>query len=239
MDEKPKSARDRLSNIREFFWPILEPFSEEQIKKEKKRIEKYSRDSIQTAIEGLHDEKPIELMLDQAEKLFTDEGNRLENVERKCAIITGFSGIAVMLSFGFIKILFEKSNIGLLDMVTFFTTFLIVNIYLLRALLYSVEGLKRKGYFHTTEKDILDLVGSNHPKRHLISVYLENRVKNFSAINSKVDSMQMAILFFKRALIAVFIIALVYFLIKIAITLFAYLSNDFVRLIHCKSTQPL
>ncbi|MCK4826546.1 hypothetical protein KA005_62970 [bacterium] len=215
MNKRLQGIKEGLRNIREFFWPILEPFSEEQIKSQEERIEKYSRENFQSAIKDIEDEKTIELILGQAEKLFSDEDNRLESVERKCAIIIGFSGVAIMLSFGFIQILFDKSNISLLNLTSLFMAFLFVNIYLVKALLCSVQGLTRKGYYRTDEKDIYDLVGATHPKKQIASVYIENRVKNFSVINEKVDHMHMAILFFKRALIAAFTIALIYFLIRI------------------------
>jgi hypothetical protein len=221
MEEKSKGIKDRLRDIREFFWPILEPFTDEQIERQKRRLEKYTKENIQSEIQGIKAPKTIDLMLDLAEKLLDDEERRLETVERKAAIIVGFSGVAIMLSFGFIKFLFEKSDISLFNMIIFFLMFIFVNGYFVRALVFSVEALRKAEYHRTKEKDLLDLTGSTSGKKYLISVYIENRVRNSEVINRKVDNMHMGISFFKRALIAVFIIGYIYFLIRVCLLIYS------------------
>ena len=96
-----------------------------------------------------------------------------------------------------------------------FLMFLIVNIYLITALVHSVGGLKKRKYNRFSEEDFLNLPKAADPKRQLAALYIEYRVKNFRAINLKVDSMHLATQFFKRALIAAFVVAVAIFVFNI------------------------
>jgi hypothetical protein len=215
MSEKKKDNWKTLKKIIEFFWPYYSPFTKEQIQNQKKWVENYSREKVEPKFENIQDEKTIDFMLDQAEKLFDDEDRRVESVERKCAIITGFSGVAIMLSFGFIETLFSETSMNTSNVIFLFLMFFFVNIYLITALIYSVEGIKKRNYFRVEERDFIGLPTVANPKKQMAVLYIEKRVKNFRAINLKVDSMHFAILFFKRALITALIFAVAIFIFNI------------------------
>jgi hypothetical protein len=215
MSENKKKSWKKLKNIVEFFWPYYDPLTEKQIIDRKNREEEFSRKNVETKLEDVKDKIKIDFMLEQAEKLFMDEDKRVESVERKCAIIIGFSGVAIMLSFGFIETLFGEPSMSNINIALLFLMFLIVNIHLITALIHSVGGLRKRNYERFNEEDFLNLAEAADPKKQLAALYIECRVKNFRAINLKVDSMHLATQFFKRALIAAFVVAVTIFVFNI------------------------
>ena len=215
-----------LKKIFEFIWPYYDSYTKEQLRNMKNREKSYSKDNLEEEFKYVKDDKTIDFILEQAEKLFDDEDKRVENIERKCSIITGFSGLAIMLSFGFVETLFKETSMNTVNLIFLFLMFFIVNIYLIAALINAVGGLKKRDYFRVNETNFIVIAKSTSPKIKLAALYIENRVKNFRVINRKVDRMHLATQFFKRALIAAFLIAVCIFSFNIYSTYSSKLNSE-------------
>lgn len=206
-----------LKKIREIFWPKLDSFTKLQLKRREEQIERYSKENIRLRLGQVKDTAALDTLLELAEKLSRDEELRVENVERKAALILGFSGIMITLNLSFMKFSLDSYRDRFSVIFFLFLMFVSAGSYLLRALLYSVDALRRRSYDKLGEGDILQLIESGDEKKELISLYLEKRVRNFDVVNDKVSSMHMAVLFFKRSLLALFLFTAIYFFLLVLV----------------------
>jgi len=101
--------------LKELLWPTLEPFTEEQIKKEKENNKKYGEMSnILNSIAYIEDESYAEEFAKTAKSLFEDEEERLKTVESKSVTLLSATGLIITLVVNFsdqiIKVLSDSAN---------------------------------------------------------------------------------------------------------------------------------
>jgi hypothetical protein len=103
--------------------------------------------------------------------------------------------------------------------------------YFFTAVIYSLRGLERKGYYKLDIKDIIDsqLKDKKDYFKKIAALTLTNRVKNYRVINSKVDCAVMSHLFFKRGIVALIFTAILYICANLN---FAFLKFDIIHIVY-------
>ena len=127
--------RTILSNIREFFWPLLEPLEEPEIQ--------------QINIEDCKvDDKDMDLVLEYLKENQASEDNRRKEVESKATIFIGTFAIANTVLINLMKEFFFDSDttIRKINYLVFFLVSLTI-IYLCRAIQFAIRALKRRKYY--------------------------------------------------------------------------------------------
>lgn len=211
---RKNNLNNSLHILREFFFPILDPFTPEQLAKEEDRLKQWDHDNIYEKLSTVANTEYFEQSLMQSEKLSNDEVERLNKVEGKATRILGFSGVTISIAIGF------TANISV-DSITNWTSIiqllpsLLAIIYLFISILYALKANKRGAYHKVGESDIIDSMHTDNMQKYLMAKYIECRVKNYKTINAKVDSMEMAFLYFKRALFSFLAVPLIYVLVKL------------------------
>jgi hypothetical protein len=210
--------------LKELLWPTLDPFTDEQIKKEEERNKKYGdMDNIVGSIEYIKDESYAEEFAKTAKSLFEDEEERLKTVENKSVTLLSATGLIITLVVNFsdqiIKVFTDSSNksIWYIILICFASTIA----YFFTSVIYSLRGLERKGYSKLDVKDIIDaqLQDKRDYFKKIAALSLSNRVKNYKVINDKVDCVVMSHLFFKRGIIALVLTGIFYMCSKINFSL--------------------
>lgn len=209
-----------LIKIRELFWPMLEPFTDEQIKKEEELNRKYGNDAtILNDIRYINDDDYAEKFFKTASELFEDEKARLKTVEAKSVTLLSATGLIITLVVNFSNqiILGLNSSTNKLIWWLILICFAFTVAYFFTAVIYSLRGLERKGYYQLDIKDIIDsqLQDKKSYLKKIAALTLANRVKNYKVINSKVDCAVMSHLFFKRGIVALIITAILYIFSKV------------------------
>lgn len=204
-----------ILKMREFFWPILGPFSESQDLKHRELLKSYGdANAVLDNIKYIKDEGYAEKVANTAQVLFEDEENRLKTVESKSVTLLSATGLIITLIVNFSQqILTTSSNVTntFIWWIILFC-FLVTLVYFFRSVMYSLKCVFRKGYHKLDVKDIVDstLQQKIDYFKRIVSVSISNRVKNYKVINEKVDHMVMSHLFFKRGMIAFMLTALLY-----------------------------
>lgn len=201
-----------IKSIREFFWPLLDD------PKSKNKSEEFNKDNIQVNSEYL------ETLLEQAVRDYESEEERRKSIESKSSLFIGTVSVITSIIIGVTSFLIDANNF---NPVTFILILLLVIlcIYMIRTVWFAIKALERKGYHAISIKDFLNSdQGDEYYKKIIVNIVRKIH-RNYSAINSKVDSMVMAQEYFKRAIST---IALYAFLILILYSSkFSESKNDF------------
>jgi Ca2+/Na+ antiporter len=188
-----------LKNIREFFWPILEPL--EPVNIEEITIE-----------DCKFDESEIEFELKILKELKKNEDERRKDVESKATIFIGTFIVAVTLLINLIKefVLSKNNQASFLNDVAIILLSLTI-IYLCQAIKYSIKTIEKRNY--TIVGFPKFMLSNKLDKKRMILVKQYNALKkNQEQINIKVDYMTMTHEFFKRAVYAVTLFTFIFLL---------------------------
>ena len=184
-------------NIREFFWPLLDP------------VESASDSS---SIEVTHEE--IVLIgsenLDQAFELiskFADsEEERRKTIESKATLFLSSISIATTLVVASNALLTGNSEKSWPVICSVATSFLLT-LYTVRTVWFSVRALERGNYAVLGFTDLNYAGDAIAYKKHLILSLRKKTKANYNTINEKVDHVTMAQEYYKRAIVVVCIYA--------------------------------
>jgi len=177
-----------ISDIREFFWPLLEADKTDKHK---------SSNVINEEDLKITKEEDLKLSYDWAIKFYEGEEKRRSNVEGKSTIFIGTVGFIITILLNITKDLSSSSE------PLFFNAFAfsIITIYLSRVVWFAIKVLQRRGYHTISPKSFISASGNF--KKNLIVKLVNCTRKNSIVINSKVDYMTMAQEYFKRAIICI------------------------------------
>ena len=199
-----------LKSIREFFWPKLEPSEPETTKILSEKDCKFSSSD-------------IELELKYIDEYKKSEETRKQNVENKATIFIGTFAVATTVLINLVKeFLINTPQLFIVPTWLFIILISITIIYLCRAILFSIEALKRRNYYTLGFPEFM-LSGDADKKLQLFVKQYNCTKENQKVINLKVDYMTMAQEFFKRAVAAVIILT--------SLLVLAYLTqfSDFIQ----------
>ena len=178
--------RTILSNIREFFWPLLEPLEELEIQ--------------QINIEDCKvDDKDMDLVLEYLKENQASEDNRRKEVESKATIFIGTFAIANTVLINLMKEFFFDSDTTIRKI-----NYLVFFLVSLTAIQFAIRALKRRKYYVLGFPKVLLSEMKIEDKKREIFVRQYNAIKrNQREINLKVDYMTMAQEYFQRAVATV------------------------------------
>ena len=195
-----------LADIREIFWPLLEPENKPTLKRTK-RIDSLSGVS-------LTKETDLDIAYDLALKYYETEEARKSSVEAKSTVFIaciGF-GITIILNLGKdIVFASEKSNAMSLVFVFLIT---LITVYLCRTVWFAIQALQRRSYHKLAPADF-SLERSSGYKKHLIATLINYTDKNSVQNNAKVEHMTMAQEYFKRAIVSMGLYAILLLFIAV------------------------
>lgn len=182
-----------FTDIREFFWPLLEPETKPIIRKTK---HKAALSEI-----TLTKELDLDVAYDLAMKFYEAEREREKSVEAKSTVFIaciGF-GITIILNLGK-DFIFTNGDMKMVSLVFVFL-FAVITLYLVRTVWFAIQALQRKTYHKLGPADFIIERDSGY-KKHLIDTLINYTQKNAVVNNDKVDQMTMAQEYFKRAVVA-------------------------------------
>ncbi len=216
---KKSNLRNHLDSIREFFWPLLESKSTEQKNLDKKKKREYGDlDWVIKKISNIDNENYLKDFSSRCKEFYENEEKRLQTVESKAALFLGAEGLIIALIINFGGAI--KSNIKMGFFWYMLMTILFITIaYFFMSAWYTLKALGRKSYYQIGESDLINYLDNDYKNylSRLSGIYISNRVKNYETINSKVDSMVMAQEYFKRGLVTVFILSIIFILALVAV----------------------
>jgi hypothetical protein len=196
-----------LKNIREFFWPLLDPLDETKVKRIDINDCQVTENEIDLALKYIGDYKK-------------SEDDRRKEVESKATIFIGTFGVATTILINLEKEFILNTNItNSLSNLCFIILITLTIVYLCRAVLFAIKTLQRRKYFIFGFPDYM-LIDYKTKKKNILRDQYNCVSANMKEINIKVDYMTMAQEYFKRAIVVVAVMAIL-FLIQYAI-----LSND-------------
>lgn len=178
-----------LTDIREFFWPLLEPYD---IPPKAKTITTENIEAV--------DDQNLKTAFELTLKNYDGENERKNNVESKSIIFIGSTGLIVTILLTITKdFLFNKDFDG--NLVSHVFLFMVVGfvVYLTRTLWFSIKCLERRGY-HSINKSLYER-NDKFFLKEIITEITNMNMANSIVINEKVDYMVMAQEYFKRAII--------------------------------------
>jgi hypothetical protein len=187
-----------ISQIREFFWPLLEPLKVKEIT----RVD--SNDIV------VQDDL-LSKSLDYALKEFQSEEDRIKTVESKSSLFIGTISAVTTVIIAITTVLVKGEaldwSIGVFSFLLF-----VLTIYMARTIWFSIKALERRSYQTIEALDFL--IKEPQPEYYkIIIAKVLNKIKgNSQTINEKVDNMVMAQEYFKRAIVVVTIYSFVLFL---------------------------
>lgn len=189
--------KENLKNIREIFWPILEPLENSPIKKIQIDDCKFLDEEIDMVLKYLEDNK-------------CSEDNRRKEVESKATIFIGTFSVANTVLINLAKEFVFNANQknGILSAIVVFLISLTI-IYLCEAIQYAIKAVKRRNYHVLGFPEFMLTEETDKKKKIFVDLY--NSIKiNQKEINIKVDYMMMAQEFFQRAVATVLVLTAVF-----------------------------
>ena len=186
-----------LKNVREFFWPLLEPLEETNIRQITIDDCKFLDDEIDFELKYLEDNRK-------------SEEDRKKEVESKATIFVGTFAVATTVLINMAKE-FIFSPVLELQSLNYFVVFFIALtiIYLCRAIQFAIRTLQRRKYNTLGFPDFLLTEDRDKKKQILVRQY--NAIKkNQKEINIKVDYMTMAQAYFQRAVMTVLLLTIMF-----------------------------
>ena len=181
--------------IREVIWPLLE-----------KKKEKNGRKS---KIEIKINNTNLKFAYYLAQKYFDQEEDRNKTIEWKSTILIGILSISMTVLTAFTKFWeFDNTSIyskiiSILAVLFFFLAYSISSIY------YAYRVLQRKSFHIIGHTDFIKLGKEETYLKSIIGVYVNITKQNSKLINEKVDYMTMSQEYFIRAVILIFLIAVI------------------------------
>lgn len=176
----------KLSEIREWFWPLLEPI-------EIHFIAQIGIDDIK-----ISQSENLESTYEWAKKYYESEEKRRSDVEGKSTIFIGTVGFLLT-----ILLNITKDLVSIQGMQVLFNTiaFSVIIIYFCRVVWFAIKVLERSTY-HTMGPN--DFITEELDYKKRLTVDLINcATKNSEVVNSKVDNMTMAQAYFKRGICSI------------------------------------
>ncbi len=201
----------KLKDIREFFWPLLEPL-------EQRQPQSVTLEDVKLTCEDL--DKCYNLAM----KYYEDENDRKSNVESKSTIFVSAIGFTTAILLSVTKDLVLGVNNQLASVAYALLILLVcIVIYMARAVWFAIKALERQGYHSLSYKDIVSTKDNGEYRNLLIVKVINFTIKNQSVVNLKVDYMVMAHEYFKRAIVAIVLYSLC---LATAYPLVKYLNCD-------------
>ena len=188
-----------FSNIREFFWPLLE-------KAQILEPNKISQEEI--TVDNSHLEKTLEYAI----RCYEAETERKKTVEGKASLFIGTISIVTSFVIGVTSVLVKVNDFNITISALVFLLF-VLTVYMARTVWFSIKALERKNYYSISINDFLISDSDDKYYRKLIAEIINKIKKNSLTINSKVDNMTMAQEYFKRAIVIVVLYSFVILLL--------------------------
>jgi len=190
--------KNKISKIREIVWPLLDPLTLEEKRKQKEPI----------IIPDVNiDEENLDSALDLSISIYTEVEDRRKGIESKAALLLSTISIASSIIVTASTYIAEAGNENKGIRISIFISS-VVAIYAARTVWYSVRALER-GNYHQIGVAEINISGSKVTfKKCLIKGYWEASILNGPVINKKVDFLVLAQEYYKRAIIVIFIYAL-------------------------------
>ncbi len=179
--------------FREFFWPILDDDGPRPRDIEPSVMETVAKTKAAT----------IEPMLLEATRAYEEERLRRQTVEGKAAQMATFNTLIVTVAIGVASLFYsdgvQTTLLGFVGM----AIMMIMLIYLVKSIWFSMKALERAAFHVVTVEDVLKTATAdvNSFKKSMIQEYVRCTKLNYQTINSKVDNMVMSQEFFKRAIV--------------------------------------
>jgi hypothetical protein len=193
----------KFKDIREFFWPMLDPLPADSQAQQEQSIDIY-----------IHDDN-IDVAFDLKMKFTDNEEDRRKGVETKAAMMLGSISLATSLVVG------ADSFVGpgnyFWARILLKVILLVLCIYTVTTVIFAMRCLSRSTYHTLGFDDINVHIAPQKYKRELIIKMHKNLKANQITINEKVDHMVMAQEFYKRSIIIICLYAfcgLVFTIIK-------------------------
>ncbi len=205
-----------FSQIREFFWPLLE---KEEIKPRKKLEKK------DINVDKTHLEETLKYAIEN----YKSEEERRKNIESKSSLFISIISVVTAVILGVTTVLIKVDNFNFILLILIFILF-ILSVYMSRTIWFALKTLERKEYFSISINDFLIIEKEDDYFKKLI-VEISNKINHNSlTINEKVDNMTMAQEYFKRAIVVVSIyslLILIYFGSKTGLDYELYIKKSF------------
>ena len=183
-----------LSNIREFFWPLLEGSSES--------IEDNEEEDLDLIISDDNLEEAFKLNL----RIYDGEKDRRKGIETKASLFISTISVATSIVVAANTLITRNQEFNLQIKISVLITF-ILSLYAVRTVWFSIKTLERGSY---SVLDIQDInIGGDKPQyyKNLIQSLQRKTTKNQTQINSKVDYFTLAQEYYKRAIIVICVYA--------------------------------
>ena len=182
-----------FTDVREFFWPLLEPETKPIIKRTKR----------QAALPEitLTKESDLDIAYDLAMKSYESEEERNKSIEALSSVFIaciGF-GFTIILNLGK-EFIFANGNMTMVSLLFVFL-FAVITLYLVRTVWFAIQALQRKTYHKLGPGDFI-LDKESDYKKHLIATLISYSQKNAVVNNNKVNQMTLAQEYFKRAVVS-------------------------------------
>lgn len=199
-----------LSNIREFFWPILE---------------KEAVPPIEAESEGDLDLKILDENLEEAfklkSKILENEEDRRKGIETKASLFISSISLATTIVIAANALISGNQALNIPMKISVAISF-ILSVYAITTVWFSIKALER-GTYHVLDLRDINVAGTKSDYyRHLIKVMQKNVTLNYSTINKKVDYFTLAQEFYKRA---IFVIGIYSFVILLFCMFFKKETN--------------
>lgn len=198
--------KKKLHNFRELVWPLLEnddnDSSGEVLENE---IELLQIDSILQI-----EEENLDLALQLQGKIYQEEEDRRKGTESKAALFMGSLSLANTIVIGANTLIWGKDiPTGVIKTSVFIS--ILLAIYTLRTVWFSVKVLER-GAYHVLGSDDINISGDKTKyKKEIIMVYFKMIKANEKVINMKVSNLVMAQEYYKRAMLVICLYAFMVF----------------------------
>jgi hypothetical protein len=178
-----------VSQIREFFWPLLEGDPSPVPKNVDEMDLTASDDQLKT-------------IYDLALKNFESEEKRNTSIETKSALFIGTLTVIVTVIMAVTTVLIKSDELDIYSLILL-SILVLLGVYLCRTIWFSVRALERRTFHSLSYKDLLLSTDENSMYRSIIIKLINNTRKNSISINEKVDNMVMAQEYFKRCIYCV------------------------------------
>jgi hypothetical protein len=185
---------EKIKQIREFFWPILEKLEEtEQLENEI---------NFQTISDEI-----LKEIYNQSLKRLDSEEDRKKVIENKSTIFIGTIGIITSIVIGVTSTLIKEQKFDgfMLSMVILL---FILTIYMLRTVWFAIKAIEKKAYHSLSISELCAQGGKDYHKS-MIAKINHMLTLNYKLTNSKVDNMTLAQEYFKRGIVILGLFAIV------------------------------
>jgi hypothetical protein len=209
-----------FSEIREFFWPLLEKDSIQEPKM-------LNENEITIESSRFHE------VFDHIFNCYKEEEERRKTVESKSSLFIGTISVVGSVIIGVTSIFTKENGFNILTLLLVVLLF-ILTLYIVRTIWFSIKALERKNYHSISPEDFLiNHSGDDYYKQLIIEI--TNKIKrNALTINRKVDNMTMAQEYFKRAIVIVALYSFVILLLSLSKSNLdlLILLNNFIELLN-------